>query len=560
MSRPAAGTPFCAYLACGFTPLHLQTFLAAHLRELKQGQGVQVEVGLYGDCLGNLMRAHKTASGMVAVALEWPDFDSRLGLRNAGNWSSGDLDDIVRQATRWTQRLRDILLVAGSMDTVAISLPTLPLPPVTPLPGWQAGHFEMELARLVAELATELAVIPNVRLLNRQRLDLMSPLGQRWDVKGELRSGFPYRLPHASVLGELLARLLSERVPKKGLITDLDQCLWKGILGDDGPAGVTWDLEHHSAHHAVYQKLLSSLGQSGVLVAIASKNDPEAVREVFKREDLSLRADQIFPFGVGWGPKSEAVGRILCAWNIAPDSVVFVDDTALELAEVKAAFPEIECLAFPDDEEGVVRLLQALRDWFGKSKIGDEDQIRLQSLRQAHDFVVAAGYDTFLKAAEADLMIDFAPDPADPRPLELVNKTNQFNLNGRRFTEMEWRTRLKDPAAFLAVVAYKDKFGPLGKIAVLGGLQTPKALRVDTWVMSCRAFSRRIEYRCLECLFNHFGVQEAIFDYRTTPRNTPIREFFAGFLGTEPTDVLSLTRTSFEHARPQMHHRVFVKE
>src|SRR6185295_4898361 len=103
------------------------------------------------------------------------------------------------------------------------------------------------------------------------------PLATRLDVKSYVATGFPYRVVHASVLADLLARLLQPPVPKKGIITDLDNTLWLGILGEDGPGGVSWDLDHKSHMHGLYQQLLHSLAEAGTLIAAASKADPSVV-------------------------------------------------------------------------------------------------------------------------------------------------------------------------------------------------------------------------------------------------------------------------------------------
>src|SRR5262249_23709412 len=191
-------------------------------------------------------------------------------------------------------------------------------------------------------------------------------------------------------------------------------------------------------------------------------------------------------------------------WNVGADGVVFVDDSPMELAEVKAAHPEIECIQFPrGNYAACYQLLHRLSDLFGKSALSEEDAIRLDSLRQGAQFQEAAEAgggqvpEEFLAQVGATLSLDFR-DADDPRTLELVSKTNQFNLNGMRFTDPEWRKQLDAPGAFLLVAGYQDKFGPLGKIAVLQGRLEGRVLQVGTWVMSCRAFGRRIEHRCLE--------------------------------------------------------------
>jgi FkbH-like protein len=366
-------------------------------------------------------------------------------------------------------------------------------------------------------------------------------------VKSELLSGFPYKLGHASALAGLLACFTRIPAPKKGLITDLDDTLWRGILGEVGIDGISWDLDHHSQMHAFYQGLLNALSSEGVLLAVASKNDPSRVEEVFNRKDLALSSNSIFPMEANWGPKSESVARILKTWNVGPDSVVFVDDSSLELAEVKASHPEVECIQFPTkDSAAIYELVLHLRDLFGRSTVSQADSMRVKTIRSSRAGLAAyeAGKvapTRFLEQIEADMSFDFSKSPLDPRALELVNKTNQFNLNGKRFTEASWHKYFLDPTSFLMLVSYRDKFGPLGKIAVIAGRRNSK-LNVDMWVMSCRAFSRRIEHRCLEELFAKFDVDEIELDYSQTDRNSPLSQFLMEILGVAPSPQCRISR------------------
>lgn len=526
----------CA-LVTGFTPLHLKTFLTAELAQRLPGRTISIAEGLYGDLAGNIGRLRETGVDFAIVVMEWSDFDPRLSIRSAACWSSSELSDIVTTAQqRATPLLRAI--EAAAPLALSISLPTLPLIPLAFTPSWQSSSFELDLRGIVQSLASSLARIPHARLLSAQQLDLQSPPADRFDVIAEVRTGFPYRMAHASALAALLASLALRTSPQKGLITDLDGTLWKGILGEDGVEGISWDLEHHSQIHAFYQRFLGSLASAGVLLAVASKNDPDLVKEAFQRADLAVEPSVFFPVEAHWKRKSESVARILDMWNIGADAVVFVDDSALELAEVKAAHPGIECLHFPaGDDPAIYDFIVRLRDLFGKSNIVEEDTLRLQSIRRAHSGTalspsVPSG--DFLDQTEAEITFAFSREPLDPRALDLVNKTNQFNLNGIRHTEASWHRLLSGPDAFLMVASYRDKFGPLGKIAVLAGSVRGSRLSIDAWVMSCRALSRRIEFKCLAELLARFDPAEVEFDYHQTERNGPFRNFLAEMLGSPP--------------------------
>jgi FkbH-like protein len=129
---------------------------------------------------------------------------------------------------------------------------------------------------------------------------------------------------------------------------------------------------------------LQSLSRTGVLLAVASENDSSIVREALKRSDLLLAGNSLYPVEAHRGPKSDSVNRILKAWNIAADSAVFIDDSPMDLAEVKAVHPDIECILFPKtDPSAILDLQYRLRDLFGKRRITEEDSIRQQSIRTA---------------------------------------------------------------------------------------------------------------------------------------------------------------------------------
>ena len=474
----------------------------------------------------------------------------------------GGHPDIVESARRQSERLAYLIRQLAESAPVCVSTPTLPLPPLFTTRPNQAHQRASQLRETAASLATALSACGRVRLVNLQLLDELSPPGRRFDVKAEITFGFPFTLDHASSLAGLLAALIQDSPPKKGLITDLDDTLWAGILGEIGVEGICWDLAGHAHLHGLYQQFLASLASAGVLLAAASKNDRALVEQALARRDLLLPKDSLFPLEVNWGPKSASVRRILKEWNIAPNDVVFVDDSPMEVAEVHAAFPQMECVVFPkSDYQGIWDLLQRLRDRFGKSAVSEEDELRLRSIRTASTLrssLEAPGLaaEDFLRQAEGSILFLMGTKGRDPRALELINKTNQFNLNGRRFTESEWIAYLAEPGAFLLTATYEDKYGPLGKIAVVLGKAGGRTVNVDVWVMSCRAFSRRIEHRTLRCLFERLAADEIVFNYRATERNGPLQEFLAYLLGQPPAEPTRLSKRTFSEKAPPLYHQV----
>jgi FkbH-like protein len=548
------------FLACGFTPLHLSTFLKAEMRRLQPETRVVVETGLFGDLIGNLTRGERSAAGSAVVVIEWGDLDPRLGIRTLGGWKPGYVPDIIDSAIQATTRLEQALKTLARDVPTILCLPTLPLPPVFWTRLDQANALELRLRHAVVSIAASLASVAGLRIVSGQALDEVSHMGERYDVKSDITTGFPYSLSHAAALGALLARLVHDRQPKKGIITDLDDTLWAGIVGEDGVDGISWSLDHGQVH-GIYQQFLASLAGAGILVGVASKNERAVVKRAFDRSDLLVSANDIFPFEVHWSNKSESVRRILDAWNLGPESIVFIDDSAIEVEEVKASFPQMECIVFPNnDYVGAWRLIKHLRDTFGKSQLTEEDAIRLDSVRSSGALRCAVesgglSSDDFLRASEARIVFETL-SADDTRSFELLNKTNQFNLNGRRFTEGEWRNTFRDRATMVFGVAYEDKYGPLGKIAVLMGRAHGHRFLVDAWVMSCRAFSRRIEHQCLKYLFDSLEVDEIELTYESTPRNKPFQEFLTELLGTSPVSAVFLSRKQFDLRVPALFHRV----
>lgn len=560
---PEGAPSLNAFLAVGFTPLHLQTFLAAELRAHHPQRRVMLSTGLFGDLEGNIRRLPPSTVHALLVLIEWGDLDPRLGMRRLGGWRPSNLSDISESAGHAAAHLRQIIVDVSRRVRTVVCMPTLPLPPLFWTPPDEVSPFELHLGQIVATLATSLSEESRIHIANPQLLGEISPPGARFDPTSEVITGFPYSLSHASALARTLAGLVDKRSVKKGLITDLDDTLWGGILGEDGIDGISWDLEHRTHMHGLYQQLAASLAGAGVLIGIASKNDPELVNQVFERRNLLISRSDIFPVEVHWSRKSESVRRIVETWNVGEEAVVFIDDSPMEVAEVKAAFPGMECIVFPkNDYQMIWELLKRLRYFFGKPVLTEDDSLRLRSIRNAsawRDSMTSAtgSSDDLLRSAEACITFSLDKDGVDARAFELVNKTNQFNLNGKRWNESEWRNFFTDPSTFLLTAFYEDKYGPLGKIAVLIGKMSDCKVRVYTWVMSCRAFSRRLEYQCLRYLFEDLGADTIVLDYQATLRNGPLRNFLTTLveapLGEEE---ICVSRESYFRNAPPLFHSI----
>jgi FkbH-like protein len=311
--------------------------------------------------------------------------------------------------------------------------------------------------------------------------------------------------------------------PLRGLITDLDNTLWKGLVGEDGVDGICWDLDGKAQHHALYQRLLAALAESGVLLAVASRNDPDVVEKALNRNDLLIKPSSLFPVETCWDSKVESIKRILSTWNIGAEHVLYVDDDPREIDRIHKAFPAINCRVFSfKNDASFSDFIFYIRELFAKSCIMNEDTIRASSIRSqvvrnnvAEDF----NEDKFHQTIDARLIITDTRSEKDSRSLDLISKTNQFNMNGARPSKADWSATLKERNMIVFTFGYEDRYGPLGRIAVMAGVQHERVLTLKNWVMSCRAFNRRIEYACLAWLFKTTGVYEVHTTTVHTKRN-----------------------------------------
>ena len=546
-------------VACGAEPLHLETFLIAQARAAFPDSKIAIRFGLFGDLFETLYQFSTSPSAPAAVVVEWSDLDQRLGYRASGT-SYDDVLDILETVSSQAQRLQKLVLAIADRAKVVYVPPSIPLPVFL-----QAGDNEVSavastLDLLISNLHETLNQHGNIHILN---LSCLAMPENSLNLNTLLSAGFPYTIDQTSILSAGIAGLLFPQPSIKGIITDLDNTLWRGILGDDGVEGVHWSLEKGSHNHVLFQQLLATLSAQGILIGVVSKNDPDNVARIFERADMVLKKDSVFPIEASWGRKSTAVGEVLRTWNILPESVLFVDDSPMELEEVHSQFPEIRCLKFPTKDDGkLYGFLSEVKRYCKNREQSIEDGLRLESLRSNKTFTeqvntsTVGDYDEFLSNCHQTVYYDFSTQRSDGRAYELVNKANQFNLNGKRFSIGEWDALMDAPDSFLMTIAYEDKFGPMGTIAVVIGRRSGNAIRILSWVMSCRAFSRRIEYQTLAIVFDQLGSNSIEFTFEKTPKNDPLCRFLRPLFGSDLVPGITLERAKFESHCPRLHHEI----
>lgn len=357
----------------------------------------------------------------------------------------------------------------------------------------------------------------------------------------------------APAYGDLVARLIAAQrgLSAKCLALDLDNTVWGGVIGDDGMEGIK--LGQGSALGEAYvdfQQYASQLARRGVILAVCSKNDPETARLPFERHpEMVLKSEQIACFVANWSDKAENLRHIAAQLNIGIDSLVFVDDDPFERSIVRRELPSVSVPELPEDPARYARCL-ADAGYFEALHITSDDLERSARYRTNLAREQLRASQTDLRGYLSSLDMELRWRPFDRvgllRIVQLINKTNQFNLTTRRYTESEVATLMADEHALTLQLRLADRFGDNGIIGIVIGKPEGDSMRIDAWLMSCRVLGRQVEEETLNVLVGEaqrLGASQLVGEYRPTDRNRMVREHYRklGFeLAQETQDGASL--------------------
>lgn len=327
---------------------------------------------------------------------------------------------------------------------------------------------------------------------------------------------------------------------RKCLVLDLDNTLWGGVIGDDGPDKIKIGKETAEAEaYTAFQEYCLQLRSRGVLLAVCSKNSESIARQGFEHPDSVLKRHHFSCFKANWEPKHENLKAIASELNIGLDSLVFVDDNPAEREIVAAQLPMV---AVPNVGNDVTRFIPVLEDgrYFEPARLSREDLNRAQQYEEngQRDSLQSRfqNYDEYLESLEMSAEIAaFKPVYLD-RITQLINKTNQFNLTTRRYTQAQVEAIATDREYITVYGKLSDKFGDNGLISVIIGRKENRVLHLDLWIMSCRVLKRGMEAAMLDALVaecRQHDIYEIRGYYIPTGRNGLVAEHYAA-LGFEP--------------------------
>lgn len=517
--------------------------LSEHLRIacLALGVDAQLYVAPYGQVEQEVLDPGSRLSAFEPTHVLIASTTADLGFAELAEESEGSLAaELQRWQTLW-ERIR------GERGARVIQHAFV-VPDHTPL-----GHLSLrtpasrpslvrELNRRLADAAGE-----EVLLLDCERL--AARIGkQRWH---DPRLWYRMRQPVSHEALPLLARETAAvlgadlGLAARCLVLDLDNTLWGGVVGELGSEGVAIGEGPDGEAYADFQEYVLALRARGIVLAVASKNDPEGARQPFlERADMRLKLEDFAVFVADWRRKPEQIAEIAATLGLGLDSIVFVDDNPAECAEVSAALPEVwtVCLDVPASER--VRTLAA-DVHFELSALSREDAGRQASYAaraQAAELLAGAGtLEDFWRSLQMRARVRALEQNSLERTAQLVQKTNQFNLTLRRHSREQIELMAKEPRTICRTLELDDRFashGMIGLAIALASEHDPDTAVIDTLLLSCRVIGRTAEAHMLahvSAAALQLGFSRLRGEYVPGPRNELVAEVYPrlGFRASE---------------------------
>jgi FkbH-like protein len=369
-----------------------------------------------------------------------------------------------------------------------------------------AGGLTRFILKINRQFAFEAAANPRLTLQDICSISARIGLDRWYDSD----RWFRYKLAHTEEANFAIASSLTAVVralygrSRKLMVLDLDNTLWGGIIGDDGPDKIVLGRETPVAEaYTAFQEYCLSLRARGVLLAVCSKNNEEIAKQGFTHPDSVLKLEHFSAFKANWEPKHENILAIATELNLGADSFVFVDDNPAERAIVKA---QISGIAVPDVGDEVSKYASIIEShrYFEQISLGKEDLVRAElyegNARRASLEQKFANYGEYLDSLQMQAEIAPFSSTYMERIAQLTNKSNQFNLTTRRYTLAEIEATANNSGYIGLYGRLSDCFGDNGLISVVLGAIKGRELHLDLWLMSCRVLKREMEVAMLDAL------------------------------------------------------------
>ncbi len=327
---------------------------------------------------------------------------------------------------------------------------------------------------------------------------------------------------------------------RKLVIVDLDDTLWGGILGEDGPENLRLGGHDHIGEAFVdFQAALKALTNKGILLGIVSKNDDALARAAINRHpEMVLKEKDFAGWRINWQDKAQNIIDLVSELNLGLQSVVFIDDSPTERARVKEALPEVFVPQWPEDKMLYASTLLGL-PCFDMPIISQEDldrsQLYVSQRERKNSRLSLNSYEEWLKTLDTKVKVEEIDNGNLPRTVQLLNKTNQMNLTTRRLSEEEFKRWAQEPNHWVRVIRVSDKFGDSGLTGIVSMQVDGNTGKITDFVLSCRVVGRKIEETMIHILWNYakeFKLDKLYAKFAQTAKNKPCFDFWqnSGFV------------------------------
>ncbi len=422
----------------------------------------------------------------------------------------------------------------------------LTLLPATDHPGLGLYDAMAEYSEVAwwQQLKVDLATAIRENLSGTTLLDLDNVLAQVgrdhfFDARLWHSSVFPFAPDGAfAVANAITAVSASLHLTRaKVIVLDADNTLWGGIIGEDGMQGIALGQEYPGSAYVDFQKRILSLQQRGFVLALCSKNNPADLDEVLNEHPHQvLKQEHFAARRVNWQPKPDNLRALAEELNLGLDSFIFVDDSDYEVSAVRHALPEVDVVQVPDKAIEVPSCLESLARLQISSLTEEDLQKTAMYAQEAQrksqlDTLTSAGgnLDDYLRSLNMVMTVGRDDSTHLARLAQLTQKTNQFNLTTRRYTEADVATRIESDSAHVYHFSLADNFGDSGVVGLAIVERTDQnRARLDTFLMSCRVIGRQAEQAFLECIIDDLrslDIELLAADYIPTRKNVLVERF-----------------------------------
>jgi FkbH-like protein len=502
---------------------------------------LDLQVGGYGSYVDEMLSPKsalaKFKPDLVFVLLDLEDIAGRLPGLCADGIGEGVEEEIEESVLRVAQMLKGF----RSGNSARILFQGCVVPDQTSLGDVGEANLPRSMTSAVHQLNQRLAAlcgtISDCVFFDVDHLAARHGRANWRDARMFLASRLPISAVSFNVYAHGIVRSVSAlyRAPRKVLCTDLDNTLWGGVLGEDGPEGIATGSAFPGNCYLEYQRYLKQLSSRGILLAIVSKNNEADVREAFQTRaaDLALSLDNFVATKISWNEKSDSIRELASELSLGLDSFVFVDDNPVEGEAIRQRLPEVAVIEAPVQEPWKLVDLLSSQSFFDAAVVTDDDVNRLKEYKaqaQRAELATSAGNrDEFLASLEIVCTFLSALDAPLARSVQLLAKTNQFNLTTRRHSAAEVEAFAAAPGGQAVAVRVRDRFGDAGVVGLALATHLGDSCVIDSLLLSCRVIGRGIETALLAHLAataRKNGAMQLVGEFIATKKNAPCADFY----------------------------------